>query len=80
MVNLGKTGVDRLTGFRGIVTGHCIYISGCNQYLLSPSLGDDGAFREPHWYDEQRIVFEDIPAIVLENGIHPGCDKPAPKR
>lgn len=77
---LGFTYVDRITGFRGVCTGHTVYISGCAQMLLVPPV-KDGAFAEPQWFDQQRCeLVTTAERVVLDNGLTPGCDRAAPKR
>lgn len=80
MTPLGVRARDRISGFEGVVTGRCEYITGCNQALLSPTVGANGDAREPHWFDEQRLVITDEARLVLDNGEAPGPDKPAPIR
>lgn len=78
---LGKTATDRITGFKGVVTGYCEYISGCNQALVVPPVKADGTSVYPGWFDVQRLAIdESIPRVVLDNGDTPGCDMPAPVR
>ncbi|WP_193336194.1 hypothetical protein [Devosia beringensis] len=80
-IKLGATYTDRITGFTGVCTGLCQYISGCNQALLTPKVNADGSTKEAHWYDEQRLVAADgVEMVVLDNGASPGFDKAAPKR
>jgi len=80
-MELGITVQDKITGFKGIVTGYVKYITGCNQALVSPQVDATGALKESHWFDEQRLVIDDkLKPITLDNGKTPGCDKPAPKR
>lgn len=78
--NMGKQGEDIITGFKGTVTGFCIYISGCNQVLLIPR-NDPSKEKQPdgRWVDEQRVAFSGE-AIVLDNSLTPGPDAPAPIR
>lgn len=78
-VEFGKKAKDSITGFEGVVVGHCCYISGCNQILLAPK-STGGLFRESQWFDEQRIIVLSGKKIVLNNGINPGCDLPANKK
>ena len=79
-MSLGSTGRDRITGFKGVITGHCTYISGCSQFLLVPPFNGEKPI-ESQWFDEQRIeLLADVPVIALDNGSTPGCDKAAPKR
>jgi hypothetical protein len=79
MHKLGTTLKDRITSFEGVAIGRCEYISGCNQVLLAPPVDEKGAFRESHWFDEQRCdrVGDDV--VTLDNGATPGFDKAAPK-
>jgi hypothetical protein len=81
MIKLGSKVKDKITGFYGTVTGFVVYISGCNQALVVPPIGEDGSFKESHWFDEQRLeVDTTVEPITLDNGDTPGCDMPAPKR
>lgn len=78
---LGKTVSDRITGFRGVVTGYVEYLSGCNQVLVVPPISADGTLRDASWFDVQRVdVLDHVPPVVLDNGTTPGCDRAAPKR
>lgn len=80
-IELGVTVKDRITGFKGVVTGFVSYLTGCNQALVQPKAGKDGSFKEALWLDEQRLVVDTKAArITLENGKTPGFDKPAPIR
>ena len=81
MEHLGFKATDLITGFTGIITGYCLYLSGCNQCLLTPQSTKDGAFREAQWFDVQRVKVDSMSKPVrLDNGSTPGFDKPAPKR
>lgn len=77
---IGTTQRDRITGFEGLVTGYCTYISGCNQALLVPKVGEKGEFKESHWFDVQRLEQVGTDVLTLDNGATPGLDKAAPKR
>jgi hypothetical protein len=81
MANLGHTYSDKITGFTGVAVGYVQYLSGCNQVLLAPRCGPDGALRESQWFDQQRLDLDvAIPPVQLDNGATPGCDRSAPKR
>lgn len=80
MIELGFTYKDRITGFIGVAVGVVEYISGCNQALLAPTCGTDGALRESQWFDWQRLQQTAGGRITLDNGATPGFDKAAPKR
>jgi hypothetical protein len=75
MIKLGSFAKDRITNFAGVVTGHAEYITGCDQYLLSPRNSD----KEPRWFDEQRLDVDPIIApITIDNSNGAGADIPAP--
>lgn len=80
MIPLGVEVKDKITGFKGTVTGYVVYISGCNQCLVNPKVGKDGRLGDSSWFDEQRLIVTNKKAIKLENGKTPGCDKAAPIR
>lgn len=80
-VQNGATVVDRITGFKGTVTGICTYLSGCNQALVSPRASHDGKMNDAAWIDIQRLeVDEKVALVQLDNGPNPGCDKAPPVR
>lgn len=80
----GHTGRDIITGFQGVITGACSYISGCDQVLLAPKCDDGGKAQEALWFDTSRIVIlagekvVSLPKDKVEAA--PGPDKPAPVR
>ena len=59
----GATVQDKVTGFKGIVTGRADYISGCNQYLVQPVMTKE--FVEAKWFDELRLRTLPPPNIVI---------------
>lgn len=75
MIKLGATAKEIITGFEGVVTGRASYITGCDQYLVSPRGGD----KDPKWFDEQRLeVIERMPLVVIDNSNGNGADIAAP--
>jgi hypothetical protein len=46
---------DLITGFKGVVGGHARYITGCDQYLVQPTMGKDGKYPDSAWVDEGRL-------------------------
>jgi hypothetical protein len=80
MIELGKTYRDKITGFEGVATGCVTYLTGCNQVLLAPRVGEDGTMRDSAWLDEQRLEETNHPQIKLDNTKGNGFDKPAPRR
>lgn len=54
-VVMGCKGRDIITGFVGIVAGECYYLTGCRQFLLSPSCDKNGEIKAGQWFDDKRI-------------------------
>jgi hypothetical protein len=78
---LGATVKDRVTGFKGVATAYCIYLTGCNRVSVTPPVDTDGKTREGEWFDVQRLDIDpNHPVIHLDNGHTPGFDKPPTAR
>ena len=78
-IQLGNTYVDKLTGFTGVATGHCEYLTGCNQTLLQPRGADPALRPASEWFDDQRLDLREESRVTLDNSETPGCDRQAPK-
>ena len=65
MIELGKKGRDKITGFEGVITGRAQYLTGCDQYVLAPQ-AKDGSLPNSQWFDEGRIE-------VIGEGITPAA-------
>ena len=61
---LGKRVKDKVTGFIGIAVARCVYLNGCVQYHVSPSVDKDGNERKDQWIDEAQLE-------IVDNGILP---------
>lgn len=83
MIELGKRGKDKITGFEGIITGRCQYLYGCDQYLITPKVDKNGNKPDGQWMDEGRIgiMGEGVKAEEVQvekgGGIH--SDSPSVK-
>ncbi len=64
MHTLGKEGRDKITGFKGIITSRVQYLTGCDQYCLTPKVNEKGETQTGEYFDEARIE-------VVGNGILP---------
>lgn len=63
---LGKSARDVITGFEGVISGVCYYLTGCAQVVLLPrELDKDGDTRASRWYDVGRLEILDEPAVEL---------------
>ena len=76
---LGQKVRDIITGFEGVATGRCEYITGCNQILVAPRVKDDGTKPDPQWLDEDRLEVTDAKAITLPL-TSAGFDVAAPRK
>jgi hypothetical protein len=54
MIELGRKGRDKVTGFEGIITARVTFITGCDQYALAPK-AEDGKIPDSVYFDEGRI-------------------------
>lgn len=52
---LGLEAVDKITGFKGIIGWRVEYITGCDQYGLTPKVNDKGETQKSEQVDENRI-------------------------
>lgn len=78
-IKLGQKVRDIITGFEGIVTGRCEYITGCTQVLVAPRCKEDGTTRDSGWFDEDRVELTDAKPVTLSVK-NAGPDKPAPRK
>ena len=79
---LGHEVRDIISGFQGRAVGHVIYISGCNQVLVSPPYDlDESKWPKATWLDDQRlIIVEGSVQIKLDNTKKPGHDIAPPTK
>jgi cyanophycinase-like exopeptidase len=76
MIELGKAGRDKVTGFEGIITARAQYLTGCDQYNLVPPV-KDGKLDNAQWFDEGRI---EIVGIGISAGDVAGPRPGGPQR
>lgn len=78
---LGKKVKDKITGFTGIAIGHAKYLTGCDQYGVTPPVGADGKVNETQWFDAGRIevVDDGITAKSVEGEKNGGPNRDCPR-
>lgn len=54
-IKLGTKVKDNITGFSGMVTGRCEYLTGCRQYSVAAK-ASKGKGGETTWFDEDRLL------------------------
>lgn len=65
-----------VTGFTGVITGTCFYLTGCTQYLITAE-SKDGKEPVALWYDEGRIELDTTKASFSmgnSENAEKGCD------
>ena len=80
-LKLGVTVTDKITGFKGLVTGLVSYITGCDQALVTPKGEKPHEYPTGQWIDVQRLDFnpEEQP-LTLDNSQSNGPDIAPPVR
>lgn len=73
-IPFGSMARDIITGFTGRVICANRHITGCDQYLLKPSIDQDGKERDGSFFDDDRLE------VLADEGIikMPGHEKPQP--
>ena len=71
----GDVVFEKITGFKGTITGTCYYLTGCNQYLVTAQ-SKDGAEPVAIWYDEGRLTLVEKEKFNPNDvsGKENGCD------
>ena len=81
MKNLGRNAQDKITGFKGIITGKCLYLYGCSQYCLVGKVNKDGK-SEVTWFDSGRIKMlkgrVSAESVKSDDGDGPECRYDSP--
>lgn len=81
-IALGAQVKDVITGFIGVVTGRCEWITGCIQYVVTPQkLNKETSAPVPgEWFDEQRLKVLKTKTVGLQVGSPDGGPRSYPKR
>lgn len=58
LYNRGVYAIDKITGFRGVITSRVDSLTGCNRYYLTPSVDKDGKNVDGGWYDEHSLEID----------------------
>jgi hypothetical protein len=53
---LGLRAKDKITGFEGIITSRCEFLTGCNRYCIQPTELKDGKPIDGIYFDEAQIM------------------------
>ena len=72
----GDKVMEKVTGYEGVITGTCFYLTGCNQYLVVGKQIDKSKEPLSMWYDEGRLELvsdSEVKASEVQ-GEENGCD------
>jgi hypothetical protein len=78
---LGKIARDKITGFEGVITCRCEFLTGCNRYCIQPTELKDGKPLDSIYFDEAQIeiISEGISAQSVQ-GKEKGACSPNPNK
>lgn len=65
---LGHEVQDRITGFKGTVTGVALYLAGCHQACIYPKVDVNGKLVEATWLDCARLEVVSTSPVQLPGG------------
>lgn len=63
MENLGKKAKDKVTGFKGVITSKISYLTGCDQYGVTP-LVKDNETADTEFFDISRVIVTEPRTVV----------------
>ena len=53
---LGTKVKDKITGFNGTTTGFAFYLTGCDQYSVTPKMKEgENSYPDCQWFDVNRL-------------------------
>jgi hypothetical protein len=80
-IKLGIVASDKVSGFTGIITGRAEYLTGCEQFLVSPKASDTNDFKTGQWFDKGRLEYVSNGLTAEDvNASDAGCDIQAPTK
>jgi len=79
MLKFGQEVKDIISGFKGVVTGKCEYISGCLQFLIQPKGKTSDTKPAAIWFDIDRLKETNKKTITLKKETN-GFDLEAPTK
>ena len=86
MAMLGLPVIDKVTGFKGVVSCVSFDLYGCVQAVITPKTGKDGEIKDGKWFDIARLKtlgtkpvmpIPDFDLGYVAEGKKGPCEKPA---
>lgn len=78
ILELGQKAKDKITGHEGVLTGRCSYITGCDQYLVTPQSKDGTEYPKSTWIDVHRLEIIGEKTVELDTSVNKGACESAP--
>ena len=80
-LELGQIAKDKITGFKGILTARCEFLTGCNRYCIQPHELKDGKPIDGIYFDESQIeIISDGISKKDVQGEKKGACSPCPSK
>ncbi len=76
--DIGRNAEDVITKFTGTITGFARYLTGCDQFLVSPPVDDKGKHVDGKWFDQNRLNVSEHAPIKLNTVKMKDPGEPAP--
>ena len=61
---LGLPAVDKVTGFKGVISLISFDLYGCVQGIITPRVDKDGKYGDPRWFDIDRLKIVDFKPVM----------------
>ncbi len=61
---LGLKAVDKVTGYKGVITSISFDLYGCIQAVLTPKINNDGGLNGGKWFDIPRLEIVSKKAVM----------------
>lgn len=86
---LGLEAIDKVTGFKGVITSACFDLYGCIQVVITPLAKESVELAAGHWFDVNRVDVSNVRVMDVPNfeahGVAPAeyrqgaAEKPSPR-
>ena len=78
ITDIGCDAKDVVTKFTGTITGFARYITGCDQFLVSPPIDAKGKHVDARWFDQNRLELAAGKRVEIDTVEMKGPGAPAP--
>ena len=62
---IGCTATDKVTGFTGIITAYCVYLSQASRFCIEPT-ANNGELAKEQWFNMERVIIDaSVPKVEI---------------